>query len=83
MRKMGNRASEGTSSQSNATLTRHPLLNHPHTTVIVKVKIVSCHPGWTLTDGVKAAYGDKRSSLEVRYGQSIFSLTTAVRSAEY
>ena len=44
-----------------------------HTTVIVKVKIVSCHPGWTLTDGVKAAYGDKRSSLEVRYGQSIFS----------
>jgi dehydrogenase/reductase SDR family protein 12 len=29
-----------------------------------KVKIVSCHPGWTLTGGVEAAYGDKKSYLE-------------------
>jgi dehydrogenase/reductase SDR family protein 12 len=33
-------------------------LTHP------KVKVVSCHPGWTLTDGVDAAYGDKKSYLE-------------------
>ena len=23
------------------------------------VKVVTCHPGWTLTDGVEAAYGDR------------------------
>jgi hypothetical protein len=27
--------------------------------------VVSCHPGWTLTDGVEAAYGEKKSYLEV------------------
>jgi dehydrogenase/reductase SDR family protein 12 len=29
-----------------------------------KVKVVSSHPGWTATDGVDAAYGDKKSYLE-------------------
>ena len=29
-----------------------------------KVKVVSCHPGWTGTDGVDAAYGAKKSMLE-------------------
>jgi len=29
-----------------------------------KVKVLSCHPGWTLTDGVEAAYGSKKSALE-------------------
>jgi dehydrogenase/reductase SDR family protein 12 len=29
-----------------------------------KVKVVSCHPGWTLTDGVDAAYGDSKSYLQ-------------------
>ncbi len=28
------------------------------------VKVVSCHPGWTLTDGVEAAYGSQKSYLE-------------------
>lgn len=27
--------------------------------------MVSCHPGWTLTEGVEAAYGEKKSYLEV------------------
>lgn len=29
-----------------------------------QVKVVSAHPGWTLTDGVQAAYGEKKSYLE-------------------
>jgi dehydrogenase/reductase SDR family protein 12 len=29
-----------------------------------KVKFVSCHPGWTLTEGVEAAYGAQKSYLE-------------------
>jgi len=29
-----------------------------------KVKVVSCHPGWTLTDGVEKAYGTKKSMLD-------------------
>eukprot|EP00820_Chromera_velia_P012882 Cvel_23560.t2-p1 / transcript=Cvel_23560.t2 / gene=Cvel_23560 / organism=Chromera_velia_CCMP2878 / gene_product=Dehydrogenase/reductase SDR family member 12, putative / transcript_product=Dehydrogenase/reductase SDR family member 12, putative / location=Cvel_scaffold2441:25932-27503(+) / protein_length=524 / sequence_SO=supercontig / SO=protein_coding / is_pseudo=false len=29
-----------------------------------KVKFVSCHPGWTSTDGVDKAYGAKKSYLE-------------------
>ena len=28
------------------------------------IKIVSCHPGWTATDGVDAAYGSNKSMLE-------------------
>jgi len=28
------------------------------------VKVVSCHPGWTLTEGVEAAYGESKSYLE-------------------
>jgi dehydrogenase/reductase SDR family protein 12 len=33
-------------------------LEHP------KVKTVTCHPGWTLTPGVEAAYGKSKSALE-------------------
>ena len=33
---------------------------------ILQVKVVTCHPGWTLTDGVKAAFGEKKSYLEVQ-----------------
>eukprot|EP01034_Spumella_vulgaris_P022640 gene22640-28780_t len=28
------------------------------------VKIVSCHPGWTITDGVEKAYGESKKYLE-------------------
>jgi lipocalin len=28
------------------------------------LKVVSCHPGWTLTEGVEAAYGSGKSMLE-------------------
>lgn len=28
------------------------------------VKVVSCHPGWTLTEGVEAAYGENKKYLE-------------------
>jgi NAD(P)-dependent dehydrogenase (short-subunit alcohol dehydrogenase family) len=30
------------------------------------VKVVTCHPGWTLTDGVEAAYG-RGAAMRVRY----------------
>lgn len=29
-----------------------------------KVKVVSCHPGWTMTGGVESAYGDNKKYLE-------------------
>lgn len=29
-----------------------------------RVTVVSCHPGWTLTEGVEAAYGSSKSYLE-------------------
>jgi dehydrogenase/reductase SDR family protein 12 len=40
------------------------LLAEQWTEMYKDVKIVSCHPGWTLTEGVDAAYGEKKSYLE-------------------
>ena len=31
---------------------------------VLQVKVVSCHPGWTLTEGVEAAYGDSKRYLQ-------------------
>ena len=40
--------------------------------------MVSCHPGWTLTDGVEAAYGKNKSYLEVTANLIHFIKSTAV-----
>lgn len=32
--------------------------------LVLQVKVVSCHPGWTLTEGVEAAYGDSKRYLQ-------------------
>ena len=38
-----------------------------------QVKVVSCHPGWTLTEGVEAAYGESKKYLEVLLNMFLFT----------